>query len=262
LFGCESYFCSLNYWIMQQAWFKDWFNSHYYHLLYQHRDEEEANRFIEQLIAYLHPKLGATMLDVACGKGRHSKALAEMGFDVTGIDLSEESIIEAKLDESEVLHFYQHDMRLPFWINYYDFAFNFFTSFGYFRTRREHDNAFRTIAQSLKPGGIFVIDYLNIAFAENAQESLATHHIEDIHFHISKWNDENHFYKQIQITDATNIEPKNLYTERVAKFSLKDFTEMLELQQMAVQAVFGNYSLDTYNELVSPRLIIVAKKMG
>jgi 2-polyprenyl-3-methyl-5-hydroxy-6-metoxy-1,4-benzoquinol methylase len=103
---------------MQQAWFKDWFNSHYYHLLYQHRDEAEANGFIQQLIDYLHPNMGATMLDVACGKGRHSKALAEMGFDVTGIDLSEESIIDAKLQETASLHFYQHDMRLPFWINY------------------------------------------------------------------------------------------------------------------------------------------------
>jgi 2-polyprenyl-3-methyl-5-hydroxy-6-metoxy-1,4-benzoquinol methylase len=81
---------------MQKSWFKDWFNSHYYHLLYQHRDEEEALSFIQRLILHLHPSPGAKMLDVACGKGRHSKALADNGFDVTGIDLSEESIIEAK----------------------------------------------------------------------------------------------------------------------------------------------------------------------
>ena len=71
-----------------KAWYKDWFNSHYYHLLYQHRDEEEALQFIHTLIGYLKPEPGSTMLDVACGKGRHSKALADMGFDVTGIDLS------------------------------------------------------------------------------------------------------------------------------------------------------------------------------
>src|ERR1700740_139961 len=100
------------------SWFSDWFNSPYYHLLYQHRDEDEASLFIHSLIRHLQPPAGAKMLDVACGKGRHSKALADMGFDVTGIDLAADSIREAKKFESDQLHFYQHDMRLPFWINY------------------------------------------------------------------------------------------------------------------------------------------------
>ncbi|MDP1974032.1 MAG: methyltransferase domain-containing protein, partial [Sediminibacterium sp.] len=145
-----------------KAWFKDWFNSPYYHLLYQHRDENEAEQFIATLIKHLAPTKGATMLDIACGKGRHSMALAEMGFDVTGIDLSEVSISEAKAGETDRLHFYQHDMRRGFRINYFDFAFNFFTSFGYFKTRREHDNAIRMMADSIKPGGVLVIDYLNV----------------------------------------------------------------------------------------------------
>ena len=76
-------------------WFKDWFNSPYYHLLYANRDNKEAAEFIDKLIDHLKPAPGATMLDVACGKGRHSIHLAEKGFDVTGIDLSEESIAEA-----------------------------------------------------------------------------------------------------------------------------------------------------------------------
>lgn len=246
---------------MPKIWFKDWFNSHYYHLLYQHRDDQEALNFIQLLIAHLKPADHARMLDVACGKGRHSKALAEMGFEATGIDLSEESIQEAKLDESEQLHFYQHDMRLPFWINYFDYAFNFFTSFGYFRTKREHDNAIRTIAQSLKPGGIFVIDYLNVRYAEKNQQNTHSVEVEDVKFHISKWNDESHFYKQIQITEAGNQSPKHLYTEKVAKFTLGDFTEMLSYQGLQVLEVFGDYQLGKYQLQDSPRLILVARKL-
>ena len=243
-----------------KAWYKDWFNSHYYHLLYQHRDDEEALQFIETLIRYLAPPKDCTMVDIACGKGRHSKALADMGFDVTGIDLSAASIAEAKKDEDEQLHFFQHDMRLPFWINYFCYAFNFFTSFGYFRTRREHDNAIRTIAQSLVPGGIFVIDYLNVHYSEERMEKSFTTTLEGITFHITKWQDAEHFFKQIQVTDEAHKTPQHLYTERVAKFSLGDFTEMLAFQGMQVQEVFGDYKLGRYDIQNSSRMIIVAKK--
>jgi SAM-dependent methyltransferase len=243
------------------AWYKDWFNSPYYHLLYNNRDEDEAQAFLERLIAHLQPAKAATMLDVACGKGRHSKALADMGFDVTGIDLSQSSIAAAKLDETESLHFYEHDMRLPFWINYFDFAFNFFTSFGYFKTEREHNNALRTIAQSLRKDGLFVIDYLNVHYTEDRMQKSFTKTFDDITFHVSKWHDDDHFFKQIQVTDATNVLPKHLSTEKVAKFNLGDFTDMLAYQKMQVQDVFGDYQLGSYDIKKSPRMIIIAKKM-
>src|SRR4029077_10954842 len=106
------------------------------HKLYFERGEEEASAFISHLLDHLRPASGSLMLDVACGRGRHSRILAEKGFDTTGIDLAEGSIEWALRYENDHLHFYQHDMRLPFWINYFDYAFNFFTSFGYFRTQR------------------------------------------------------------------------------------------------------------------------------
>jgi SAM-dependent methyltransferase len=242
-----------------KGWYKEWFNSPYYHLLYNNRDEDEAILFIKKLIGYLQPKPGSTMLDVACGKGRHSIALAEMGFDVTGIDLSADSIEAAKASENEQLHFYQHDMRLPFWINYYDFAFNFFTSFGYFRTRREHDNAFRTIAQSLNPNGLFVIDYLNVHYSEEHLQRTETKKIDDTIFHISRWHDEDHFFKQIQVENKGHL-LKHLFTEKVAKFSPGDFTDMLAYQGMQVKEIFGDYQLGPYDIRKSPRMIIIAAK--
>ena len=68
-------------------WYKDWFNSPYYHKLYFNRDEQEAEKFISQLLNFLKPPAGSKMVDVACGKGRHSKFLAEQGFNVTGLDV-------------------------------------------------------------------------------------------------------------------------------------------------------------------------------
>src|SRR5215471_8363021 len=93
-------------------WFRDWFNSPYYHKLYFERNEQEAKDFIDALIRYLQPPPLSPMLDVACGRGRHAKLLADKGFDVTGFDLAPDSIAYAKQYEHEYLHFYEHDMRL------------------------------------------------------------------------------------------------------------------------------------------------------
>ncbi|MBK8611823.1 MAG: class I SAM-dependent methyltransferase [Chitinophagaceae bacterium] len=246
---------------MQQTWFKDWFNSPYYHQLYFNRDDREAALFIDKLIGYLRPVPGSLMLDVACGKGRHSIQLAQKGFDVTGIDLSEDSIKDALLSRSDALHFYIHDMRLPFWINYFDYAFNFFTSFGYFNSRREHDNAIRTIAQSLKKEGTFVMDFLNVHYAEDHLVHQSEKEIDGVNFVITKWFDETHFYKKIVVEDETLREPI-VHIEKVAKFSLGDFTEMFAYHKLQIQEVFGDYDFGHYDVKKSQRMVMIAKKVN
>lgn len=258
----------------EQAWYKDWFSSPFYHNLYFERDEKEAAAFISRLLDHLKPAQGSFMLDVACGRGRHSRILAGKGFFVTGLDLSFEAISFAKkfgrkqmgdeanapITETGNPEFYQHDMRLPFRINYYHFAFNFFTSFGYFETIREHDNAIRTIANSLKPNGIFVIDYLNVHYAE---DNLVHHEIKNINgtnYEIHRWHDDTHFYKKIKIDDPQILQPVT-FTEKVSKFSFGDFNDMLSYQGLQVQEVFGDYQLGNYDTRSKPRMIIVAKKI-
>jgi SAM-dependent methyltransferase len=228
--------------------------------LYYKRNEQEAAAFVKILTQHLQPPLASKILDVGCGKGRHAKVLAALGFDVTGIDLSEPFINEAKKSETENLHFFQHDMRLPFYINYFDYAFNFFTSFGYFNTRREHDAAMRTITQSVRGTGTVVIDYLNTHYVEDHLVQSEECVVFNVPFHLTRWHDEEHFYKQIQIRDP-DASLRHLATEKVAKFSLGDFTEMLAYQQMQVQEVFGDYQLKSYDVRKSPRMIIVAKKL-
>lgn len=245
----------------EKAWYTDWFSSPYYHKLYFERDEKEADAFIHTLISHLQPPSGSRMLDVACGKGRHSKILSSLGYQVTGIDISSSSIASAKQYECDNLTFFVHDMRLPFYGNYFNYAFNFFTSFGYFKTRREHDDTIRTISKSLLPGGVFVIDYLNVHYAEDHRVPEEVKIIDTTTYTIQRWNDETHFYKKIIVTDPSLKLPME-YTEKVAKFSLGDFTEMLAYQGLQVQEVFGDYHLGTYDVRKTPRLIVVAKKIS
>ncbi len=243
----------------EKAWFKDWFNSPYYHLLYFNRDEKEAADFIHRLLEHLHPAAAAEMLDVACGRGRHSRILAEANYNVTGIDLSFDSIREAKKSEKDNLQFYQHDMRLPFRINYFDYAFNFFTSFGYFKNNRENDNAVRTIADSLKHGGTLVMDYLNVHYSEARLVPSEIKQIDQVEFRIQRKHDDEHFYKTIEVIDPANDFHAE-HTEVVAKFSLGDFNDMFTYHGLQVQEVFGDYQFGHYDVIKSPRLIMIAKK--
>ena len=95
-------------------WFANWFGSPYYKILYQNRDELEAQAFVEKLIDYLQPLPHSSMLDIACGEGRYAVQLAEHNFDVIGIDLSHDSIEKAKASEDDNLQFFVHDMRFQF----------------------------------------------------------------------------------------------------------------------------------------------------
>jgi SAM-dependent methyltransferase len=242
-----------------KQWFKDWFNSPYYHLLYSNRDEREAASFIDKLVGYLRPSPGALMLDVACGRGRHAKYLADKGFNVTGIDLSEESIAAARRLENDHLSFFQHDMRLPFRINYFDVVFNFFTSFGYFETRHENDNALRTLANSLKPGGRLVLDYLNSAY-------VAAHLVENevketgqVVFDIHREMEDGKFLKKIHVLDKKQL-LRATFTESVSAFRKTDFEQMFALQGLRITDVFGDYHFNIFDEEHSPRLILIAQK--
>ena len=143
----------------------------------------------------------------------------------------------------------------------YDYAFNFFTSFGYFATRREHDNSIRTIAQSLKPGGCFVMDYLNVHYAENHLVHQYDKEIDGVNYFITKWFDETHFYKKIVIEDDNLDEPLE-YIEKVSKFNLGDFTEMFSYQGLQIQEVYGNYNFNSYDMKKSPRVIMIARKIN
>lgn len=241
-------------------WYKTWFNSPFYHKLYFERDEAEAKQFISNLLDYLKPQPDSRLLDVACGRGRHSKILASFGFDVTGFDLSDQSIQITKEYESDKLHFYLHDMRLPFWVNYFDYAFNFFTSFGYFATRREHDDSIRTIASSVKKNGMVIIDYLNVHYSEEHLIHNDLKKFGDTTYEIHKWHDDDHFYKKIIVSDPSLEQPTE-YVEKVAKLSLGDFTDMLSFQKMQVVDVFGDYAMNSYDVRKTPRMIVVAKKI-
>lgn len=243
---------------MRTEWFSEWFDSPWYHQLYRDHDDAEARSFLDHLIEWLHPDPQARILDLACGRGRHALYLSEKGFDVTGLDISANSIRFARRMERPGLSFFQHDMRVPFRVNYFDLVFNFFTSFGYFESDAEHRRTLRHIASGLRPGGRFVLDFLNAVRIREDLVPEETRDADGLVFHIRRYADDHHIRKQIRF----ELEGKtHLFEERVRAFSLEDLQSMCIERGLQPEASFGDYRLGPFDPHTSPRLILVARKV-
>lgn len=238
-------------------WFENWFDSPYYHILYKHRNHEEAELFIDKLIEFLKPTNDARFLDLACGRGRHAIYLNKKGFDVTGIDLSSESIAHASPCENEKLHFFVHDMRRPFRINYFNYVLNLFTSFGYFQNERDDIAMIDAIYKALQPNGTFVLDFLNVQKAVKDLIPEELHIIDGITFKINKKIENNFIVKDIQFSDKGK---DHHFQERLKMIRHADLEKYFSAKKLKVLHLLGNYELEKFNEEKSERLIIIAQK--
>ncbi len=238
-----------------KPWFESWFDSPYYHLLYSNRDDKEADAFIVRLLNVLNAEKGGKVLDLACGAGRHARVMARLGYQVTGLDLSVESIAKAKsLSSGETYEV--GDMRFFELGQRFDCVFNLFTSFGYFENSEDNSAVLQRVFEHLAEDGTFVLDYFNatcvIANMVPTEEKM----IGNVHFSISKEVRNGHICKGIEIVDGAE---QLHFEERVQLFHFEDFKKMLERAGFAIKQVFGSYKLDPMTA-ESPRLIIVAKK--
>jgi SAM-dependent methyltransferase len=241
-----------------QDWFKTWFDSPYYHILYRERDEKEARQVIHALIDFLKPEPGSVMLDQACGRGRHARILASLGFEVTGIDLSENNIVYCKQFEAENLHFAIHDIRRIISVNTFDYVFNLFTSIGYFRHDHDQQLTVSSAAAALKKGGFFIIDFMNVHWVISRLIPEEHQTIDGIHFHISRRVENGFIIKEIKFRADHQ---DHHFTESVEAMTIEDFDRYFEQAGLKRLHIFGNYSLQPFDKNLSERLILIAQKL-
>lgn len=238
-----------------ENWFASWFDTPYYHILYKDRNYREAQIFMDNLTHYLNLPEDASILDLACGKGRHSIYLSQLGFKVLGADLSENSIAEASKNTNTNLSFKVHDMREPF-EEKFDAIFNLFTSFGYFESDDDNLTTLKAIKESLSAYGFAVIDFMN---ATNVIEKLVPEEIkivDDIHFHIKRYVKDNHIIKEVSFEDQGE---QFHFTEKVKALTLQDFQEMMDQAGIFLLDIFGDYKLKKFHKTESERLIMIFK---
>lgn len=238
-------------------WFESWFDTPYYHLLYSNRDYTEAENFITKLTTELQLPTSSTIIDLACGKGRHSVFLNKLGYEVLGLDLSKQSIEHNKQFENETLHFKVHDIRNPIDSKPVDAVFNLFTSFGYFDNEKDDKSVFQSVYDALKPGGFFVLDYLSEEFVREMLVPEMVVHREGIDFNITKKIEGRHIIKDIRFeTEGKSFH----FFEKVKLHTLETINAYATECGFERIKIWGDYQLSEFNAEKSPRCINLFKK--
>jgi SAM-dependent methyltransferase len=244
-------------------WFKDWFNTPYYHALYAHRNEEEAQAFVKRLVQAMELTPNALVADIACGKGRHTRTLDQLGMQALGFDLSPESIAFASTESGRLglqAKFFVHDMRDAYSGPKWKAAFNLFTSFGYFQDRKTDKQVLRNIHDQLEPGAWFVQDYLNaesVLYQLPIKESISRPPYD---FHCHKYLEGGVIVKDILVHEGQ--QQQGQFQERVEVYTAQELQGLHEAAGFQVQAIWGNYHGEAYSAQSSPRIIFLSQKMS
>lgn len=240
-------------------WYEEWFDTEAYELVYKGRDESDAEPLVDLVEALADPAPGVRILDVACGRGRHARILARRGYDVTGFDLSRRALEVARVraeEEGLDIAFERGDMREPIAQSAFDGAVNLFTSFGYFETDEEHEQALRQIARALKPNGWFVQDYLNPPHARETLIRQDRRSENGLEIEQHRWIEDGRLEKEIRLNRDGR---SKTFLESVRLFGREDFERMYREAGLELIETRGSYEGDPYRERTSPRLILYAR---
>ncbi len=153
---------------------KEWFESedfwtNYAPIMFDEQKWAEAPAIAEKVMEIAELKEGDTVLDAGCGVGRISVELAALGLDVTGVDIIQSELDTAKesaKDEGVELKLIKADLRTFKTEEHgiskkFDCAVDLYTSFGYCDTEEEDTEILKSIFDSLKDGGIFILENLS-----------------------------------------------------------------------------------------------------
>ncbi len=238
-----------------REWFESWFGEEYV-ALYPHRDAADAEAAVGLIEGHLPFNPDASILDLACGGGRHARLLSQQ-WRTTGLDLSPVLLKHARKQAPDA-YFVRGDMRvLPFADISFDVVVNLFTSFGYFADDLSHQRVIGEVARVTKPGGTFVLDFLN---TEHIRDTLVPYDERNIGGRIVEQrrdisDDGRYVIKRICIRDQNRE-----YTERVRLFDKNELTAMMEESGFNIEHVFGNYAADPLTD-DSPRVIIFGARL-
>lgn len=257
----------------EKPWFVEWFDENY-RMLYRHRNSEEAREQVKLILNTLKPTKDQTILDLCCGEGRYTEIFHGLGYCVTGLDLSQ-TLIHIGKARAPQLELVVGDMRdIP---GQFDIILSLFTSFGYFQSDSENQQAMQSVFHALKPGGVYWLDFLNPPYVEknlepetittlpNGIEAIEKRKIEnhriikDIHFrNISDNDKEENVKREIDEHTGDNVHDKE-YQESVRLFRRDELEAMFNRTGFQLLHRFGDYKGNPWT-VHSERTILAGRK--
>jgi SAM-dependent methyltransferase len=202
---------------------------------------ETAEAEVELIANHLGLVPGGRVLDIPCGTGRHSKALALRGFDVTGVDINPSCVrMAGRVCAGLNARFRVGNMKSMRWARgRFDLVINMNRSFGYFPTDEANESVLDGMVCALRPGGTLVIQTYN-------RDYVAQHHIggswgedKDVYWnHASKFDKRNSVLKACRVlVEKRGLRPHRYYWE-LRLYSAEQMSAMLERRGLKV-TVFG-----------------------
>lgn len=146
------------------AWWEEYFDETFVDIYRDFLTPARTEREVEGLREMVPLEPGARVLDLACGWGRHSVALARAGFRVTGVDLSRTLLARAKKRAKAAgmeVNLVRGDMREISYAEEFDAVLSMYSSLGYWLSDEEDLRVLRAARSALKPGGFFVLETMH-----------------------------------------------------------------------------------------------------
>ncbi|GBD88581.1 dTDP-3-amino-3,4, 6-trideoxy-alpha-D-glucopyranose [bacterium BMS3Abin03] len=241
-------------------WYKSWFNSEEYLKVYRHRDNKDAEALIELFLNNIDTDRVKNLLDMACGAGRHAVILAQKGFTVTAVDLSDNLLSVAKssaADSGVNIDFIQSDIRDFKTDKKFDLILNLFTSIGYFEQDEENYFILKKAYDLLAGGGFFVLDYFNKEYVEANLEPQTVDEFDNTRIVQNRFISGERVIKEITIDSNGKT---NKFVESVRMFSYDELIGALKKIGFKIKNVFGDFKGSKFKLESSPRIIIIASK--
>ncbi len=241
----------------------DWYRRTFdelYPLIYAHRTVESAGpeaRFARETLGLGKDE---TVLDLACGNGRHLAYLAPRARCAVGLDYSRELLLRARSIVGPEALLVRADMRAVPFVSVFDCVTNFFTSFGYFPTEEENLQTVRSVAGALKPGGRFFIDYLNRGRVEQTLVPRSHRKAGDYEIAEERWIDPSLRRVNKTTTLYRGGEVVQVLGESVRMYEAEELIGLLEQGGLRVERLFGNFDGSDYAP-GKPRMIAVGRRI-
>ncbi|MFC7439681.1 class I SAM-dependent methyltransferase [Laceyella putida] len=235
-------------------WYEKSFGEDYL-IVYKHRSRQDASREVARLQEWLQLQEKQLILDLCCGMGRHTIALARKGYSMVGLDLSRVLLSHAvRESEGLAIPFVHGDMRaLPFVDHTFDVVLNLFTSFGYFERDEDNLRVLSEIHRVLKPQGQFVMDFLNRHAVEQNLVPESVREEDNVWIREERWIDGDFVCKKITVKDERG---ERRYEERVKMVEYPRLRQWMEQTGLTVVQAYGDFAGHPYTK-ESERMIMV-----